>query len=179
MKRHYYSQGKRREVDQIDDVLAILLPLDGQKDELLDPSELYLQSQNRFFDKELEPFTLSGWRFLSDKVAQARNHSTSRYLGVRAIGTICRRLEDGQLFITTQRLSIKLDPLLSEEAAKVKLENLGLKIIKGLKFAPNLFLVEIPPDIDVLDRCNQLREDSDILYAEPEVIEHCGHRSSK
>ncbi len=183
MKRHYYSQGKQRDVEQIEGVLAVLVPLD-QPSRSLSSGADPLQTQNRFnLDrKELEPFTRSGWRFLDQRIPELdqRDRSASSFQlpeGI-SIGTVFRSLPDGQLLIGTDRLSIKLDPLLPEAAAKAKLEQLELKTIRQLRFAPNLFLVEIPPHSDVLDIANQLIQDPQVVYAEPEMIGHQGHRAS-
>lgn len=170
MKRYYYIRGHRREVEQIEGVLALQVAPDSRAGITSKLGTEQLQVSGA----ELEVFENAGWTFVEESSASQRGSGVPE--GVRTSGAVFRRPEDGTIIISTNALTIKLQPNLSEENAANKLQRERLSIKRRLKFSPNLFEVSVPTEVDPLDLANRLQEDEDVIFAEPVMIEHIQQR---
>lgn len=172
MKRHYYIRGQRREVEQIEGVLALQVSPDSRAGITSKVGTEQLQVSG----DELKVFENAGWAFVEESSASQRGMNPLK--GTATSGIVFRRPEDGTIIIGTNALTVKLRPELTEENATNKLQGARLSIIRRFKFAPNLFEVSVADEVDVIDVANKLQDDKDILYAEPVMIEHMQQRFS-
>jgi subtilisin family serine protease len=175
MKRNYYIRGYRREVEQIDGVLAIHISPESRAQEI---TSTVGQEQLQVSGEELKVFENAGWAFIEHVKESSSDQRGSSVISdsVTIAGTVFRRPEDGTIMIGTKMLTVKLKADLSEENISNKLQSEKLSIIRRFKFSPNLFEVSVPAEVDPLEVANKLHEDKDFVYAEPVMIEHIAQR---
>ena len=171
MKRYYYIRGHRREVEQLEGIMALQVAPDSRAGITSKLGTEQLQVSGA----ELEIFENAGWAFVEESAASQRGVGTLPG-NVRISGAVFRRPDDGTIIIGTNDLTIKLQPDLSEENAANKLQRERLSIKRRFKFSPNLFEVNVPAEVDPLDLANRLQEDEDVIFAEPVMIEHIQQR---
>ena len=83
---------------------------------------------------------------------------------------------NGSLALGTNRLSVRLADDLSEQQAVDWLQQQGLEVVDQLKFAKNLFVVAGDLVSDPLETARTLAAMSQVVYAEPLLIESLGGR---
>jgi hypothetical protein len=174
MKRHYYIRNRRCEVDQLDGVVAIKFDRNTRSQM---PSGLSTE-QLHVSPEELEVFENAGWMFSSAAESSDFQRGSSIMEHNTSSAAVFRR-EDGGIMIGTKVLTIKLKPELSSEIIERKLADKKLSVKRHLKFAPNLFEVNVSDEVDPIDEANKLRNDKDFIYAEPVMIEHMAQRCDR
>jgi thermitase len=80
--------------------------------------------------------------------------------------------ESKQLLICTPRAVCKLKPELSRVECSEILAGFGVTIARDLKFAPNLFLVDLPATDEPLELVSKIGAAEGVRYAEPELFQH-------
>jgi hypothetical protein len=78
----------------------------------------------------------------------------------------------GRVALGTNRLTVRVAGKRSEEEARELLARHGLTVVERLKFAPNLYVVEVPAGQDALEAAERLTASGDVEFAEPVLIEH-------
>jgi subtilisin family serine protease len=168
MKRNYYIRNNLYEVEQIDGIKAVKI---SSSDELGKVSRV--SSDRLQVSKEhLQVFQDSGWEFMENSVSSPQNHEVSN------AGTVFRRPKERTLMIGTNELTVKLKPEITELNAEERLRAEGVSIKRRLKFAPNLFVVNISAETDLLKIAEKLQKDKDFVYAEPVLLEYISNRES-
>jgi hypothetical protein len=77
----------------------------------------------------------------------------------------------GRVALGTNRLHVRVASERSDEEARALLARHGLTVVDRLKFAPNLYVVEVPAGQDALDMAGRLAASNEVEFAEPELIE--------
>jgi subtilisin family serine protease len=78
----------------------------------------------------------------------------------------------GRLMLGNDHLTIRLRDALSEAQVQELFDRFGLTPIRRLKFARNLFEVRVARDQHFLDVSSTLAGADEVMYAEPQFIEH-------
>src|SRR5687767_5606540 len=188
MKRHFYSRGRKVELDELEDVLAIKSPpaepaargAQPQADRGVFAKALREAGEGGMPEsiksEEARAFERAGWSFIrpTPEARNAMRGEDARELRGSA-GPVFRR-EDGQLVIGSDLITVKLLPDYQEAEARAKLEQAGLEIVRQLKFAPNLFEARVAAGQDPIDVANALQENEVTIYSEPVLLEHIDQR---
>ena len=175
MQFEYLVRGRRVQIEELDDVVALkptsrtMPPVDVSK---------------RFGDivrlQERMP-AQAGWPAFA-KAAWIFVRPNAAVLQALATGTLPEGAEsiqrvyldaNGRMVLGLNRLTVRLTSRLSEREAQGVLEANNLRIIRRLRFAPNLFQIQVAPAAKhFLDAAGALSQDENFVYAEPEMIEH-------
>lgn len=83
---------------------------------------------------------------------------------------------NGRLALGTNRLTVRVTGTHSAEEAEAFLAQEGVQVIDRLKFASNLFVVEVPSGHHPLEAAANLTSSNEVEFAEPELIEIIPHR---
>jgi hypothetical protein len=183
MQRRYVSGGREREVEQVDDVVAVL-----PEEALEGPEALAAlgdpQARAEGFGRpagaeELElsadestAFGEAGWTFVvaEPELARAaeRGEPVARAADIRHV----YRAEGKRTLIGTDRMTVRLSEDLDEAAVEQALAARAFEVLRELRFAPNLFEVRVAAGTDPLELSIELQDDEAFVYAEPEFVEH-------
>jgi subtilisin family serine protease len=180
MKRYCYSRGRKVELDQLDDVIAIKSPMEeasaarGILNAVRGAVARGLPQSVK--SEEARGFERAGWSFVQPtaETRSAMQAADAREMA-GSVASVFRRT-DGQLVIGTNLLTVKLAPKFSEAEARAKIAQEGLEIVRQLKFAPNLFEVRVGPGKDPIEMANALQEHEDTVYSEPVLLERVTER---
>lgn len=185
MERHYYLRGKKRLVEELDDVVVVKPSVSSRESFKILEKELDKGARSTFkklksiFPKateELNALSKAGWVFASPS-RSTREAFTAREFDndYETFGQVFKD-RSGRVLIGTKRLNVKFLPSLSANEIQHKLEGMGLDITGTLRFAPNLFEVEVKAGEDTIDVSNKLHADDAVIYAEPQMISHLPQR---
>ena len=118
----------------------------------------------------LEAFRSVGWHFLEHKEASRLRDEAQR---IEPGATVARvyRGPSGRLVIGTNLLSVKLSEEIDDKSAQELLGSLGLKVLRGMGFSPNLFEVEVTDGRDAVEAACEIGNLEAVDYAEPVLIE--------
>ncbi|MBR1147527.1 S8 family serine peptidase [Bradyrhizobium sp. AUGA SZCCT0431] len=186
MTRVFYRRGQRVEVEQLEGIAALKLQRspDGVRSanrEQFGTSIPRADAAARGFvmnPEEAAAFERADWIFVEPSAATrgviARRQTPG---GAYAVGSVVRD-EDGRLAIVNDELVVKLVPTLTEAQASDFLTVNGLKIIRQLSFAPNLFEVRAIDGKDGIDKSAELHGQDSVLSAEPNLIQHLPGRQT-
>lgn len=160
MIREYFVRGERKTVDEVDDVVAVQVdaPVVAEVPEVLAEED------------ELAPFREARWVFVPASAALVLETAEDA-------GKLVRR-PNGRLGIVTRRLTVQLGDDLSEEDALQALARRGLRLVRRLGFAPNLFEVDATEHEDALAASVELNADPVVRLAEPSLVEHVPPRAA-
>ncbi len=182
MKREYVIRGERVEIEQIDDVVAVMpsergIPREEAAGQFGDLAELpATTTDDREHTQSIDwsAFEQAGWLMVypRDEV-RGSLESGDDVPGADQVHLVFRD-PNGRLFMGHDRLVVQLRSELSEDEAGGAIEEAGLAIDRPLKFAPNLYSVRVRPGAgrDFLDASVDLWRNPAFLFAEPEFIEH-------
>ena len=168
MDREYYSRGERKSVEVLDDVVAIKVAPDvrGPGAESLGTEAL---AEDAGIPREtLEAFRNADWLIVEPAADSTRSLES---VGAEDVGVVVKR-ENGTIGIATQRLNVQVAERFSEAEAEAIVDDVGLRVVGKLRFAPNLFEVDAGPGEDSLAASLRLHEDSRFEFAEPAFTEH-------
>ncbi len=127
-------------------------------------------------EAEQEAFNRAGWLFVRPSAELARAvESRQTPQQVAFIGRVFRH-SDGHLEIGTDRLTVKLQPQLSQSEVQSALAAANLEVVRELKFAPYLYEVRVGAGSDPLDVAVALHENPAFIYAEPQMLRHLPQR---
>jgi hypothetical protein len=182
MERYFYRRGERISVTEVEGVLAVQVDASARATIDLNlfgesvTGERAAQPAIEIDEEEAKALSDSGWIFVRPvsaiESARATRDMPDQVSNINSV----YQLEDGHVLIGTQTLTVQFKPELSDEEARARLEEEGLKVVRELRFAPNQFEVEIPAGANLLDIANTLQESEDTLHAEPTFNEYIGQR---
>jgi subtilisin family serine protease len=115
-------------------------------------------------------FRKSGWHFVPSKSSSTLAHM--RVDTGDAPRSPVYLHESGQLLVGTTRAVCKLMKELSLDQCREILATFGASIVRDLKFAPNLFLVDLPATDEPLQLVSEIGAAEGVIYAEPELLQH-------
>lgn len=178
LRREFIVRGKRVELEEIEGVAAV-------KTEAELARRMSSEDLSRAFGARAEPprggtekkdweaFQNAGWMFVRPSADVDRSlRSRSPIENIEAVQRVFRH-PNGRILLGTDLLSIRLRNEMSEDQAKAILQEEGLEIVRQLRFAPNLFEVRTRPGRrDSLQVSLDLSSNPNIVYAEPQFIEH-------
>ena len=183
MQRRYVSGGREREVEQLDDVVAVLpeAAVEGPEGAAaLDDPQARAEAFGRpagdrdvgLSEDDRSAFEEAGWAFVLAEpglaLAADRGERVERAADVQHV----YRAEGDRTLIGTDRMTVRLAEGLDEAGVEQALAARGLEVLRELRFAPNLFEVRVTPGTDPLELSVELQDDEAFAYAEPEFIEH-------
>jgi len=175
MMREYFVRGQRKTVEEVDDVVAVKVPVIDRGDPGLRTTTVGPEASavaTSMPSETTEAFRRAQWYFIEPPVAAGRELTTLEAIPeVEAAGKLVKR-PNGRFGIVTKRLNVQLREDLSEKDAERSLTERGLNLVTRLRFAPNLFEVDTTTHADALDASVELRNDSRFILAEPSLIEH-------
>ena len=175
MQYEYWVRRQRVQIEQLDNVMAVspasrsVLPADVSRlfgDPVRLPEKLPARSAWR-------PFATAGWLFVNPGSAiQQALANGGLPGGAQSMQRVFLRA-DGRFLLGLDRLNVRLTAGLSYREAEAIAKTNGLAIVRQLKFAPNLYQVQVtPPGKHFLDAAAGLYGNPDFEYAEPDFIEH-------
>ncbi len=117
-------------------------------------------------------FEGEGWVFVEPKPEVERS-LRDRQLpdGSEDVLSVCLD-EGGRPKLLMTRIVVQLHDDLSEESAVRWLARRSGEFANTLRFAANLFEVEVPVGIDPIDFANDLHSRDEVVFAEPQFLEH-------
>src|SRR5262245_35735817 len=179
MQRRYFVQHKEITIEEIEGVVAMRAdpqaPIAAQRQLEVMRAPLPVANVDA---AALKPFERANWRFVTRNEATRSALATHRALaGSDTVGRLFRR-EDGSLAIGTNRLTVQLDPQLSEAQCQAALSEHGLELVRGLGFGKNLYEVLARTHSDSIEASVSLQGDPRFLLAEPVFLEHIDRRAS-
>jgi thermitase len=179
MQRRYFVRHKEITIEEIEGVVAVRAdsqaPIDAQR--RLEVLRASLPVDN-VDTAALKPFERANWRFVTRNDATRSALATHRAMeGSDAVGRLFRRA-NGSLAIGTNRLTVQLDPQLSEAQTQAALAEHSLEVVRTLGFGHNLYEVLARTHRDSLEASESLQGDPRFLLAEPVFLEHIERRAS-
>ncbi|MFI6645425.1 S8 family serine peptidase [Streptomyces sp. NPDC050504] len=181
MRRQYYRGSRLVEVEQLDEVVAVLVAEGSrerlERDALGASAELRLREAG--VDEEtVELFARARWLFVDPSGSMRDALETGEEIpDVLSVGKIIKRRGD-RIGVATDLLNVRLDPALSRVQAEAELQSEGLEIVAKLNFADNLYEVRATSSVDSLAASLALHENPRFIFAEPSFIECIPQRFS-
>ncbi|MFI9206014.1 S8 family peptidase [Streptomyces sp. NPDC053048] len=181
MMRHYYRRDRLVEVEQLDDVVAVQVGADNQRQAVAE--EAALETADRaalreadIDDETADAFERANWMFVrpSERALEALD-GREEIAGAESVGKVIRR-PDGRVGIATDLLNVQLVPSLSQAEAEGELEAADLTVVNKLNFADNLYEVRTRSAGDALEASTHLHENPKFVFAEPSFVEHVPQR---
>jgi thermitase len=173
-KRVFYRRGQRIELEQLDAVVA--LPVPAEQSDAMDAAALsagvIADDAEGIVASDVNAFRRAGWLI----VAAAQADAIGDVPAGEDSAPVFRDHTQGRLLIGTHRLTVKFKGEISAEEAERRLGEQGLRILRPLAFAKNLYQVQVGVGQDALDIAATLQNDAAVEYAEPEMIEHLPSR---
>lgn len=188
MKCHCYSRGRKVELEELENVVAVKSPpeeaarADAPATRATREVHAALrESTERGLPETIAPekargFERAGWSFIQPTAAarEAMRAADARDLRESVAKVYLRH--DDQIVIGTGLITVRFRPDLSEADARARLEKAECEVVNHFKFAPNLFEARVVSGKDPIDVANALQEDEATVYAEPVLIEHVEQR---
>lgn len=185
MQRHFYRRGQEHTLTEVEDLVAMRMTIDDAQNPVM-PAEHIGEvvtgatrqgtEAEAAADEETAAFRQAGWVFVrpSQDAAAARS-AEDMPEEVEELATVYRT-EEGQTLVGTDRITVQFVPELDAEEIRAAVDELGLTVVRELRFARNQYELAVPPDRDPLDVANELQERDDTVYAEPTFVEFIGQR---
>ena len=179
MQRRYFVRHKEITIEEIEGLVAVRAdpqaPIDAQRQLEVIRASLPVDTVDT---AALKPFERANWRFVTRNDATRSALATHRALaGSDTVGRLFRRA-NGSLAIGTNRLTVQLDPQLSEAQSQAALAEHSLEVVRGLGFGNNLYEVLAHAHRDSIEASEALQGDPRFLLAEPVFLEHIDRRAS-
>ena len=127
---------------------------------------LDLPSRNR------KLFERAGWLFV-EPTAEVANAAGIARLSVNEAETVQEVFLDssGNIQISTEMLTVQLDPEMSEADAKAHLREDGLRLVRRIQFSPNTFEVGVTKKRPLPEFIQELQQKPHYLFAEPMFLQ--------
>ncbi len=186
MEREYYKRDRRIVVEEIPDVRAVQLstnergvPRASAENFGTSAVETVRSNVGMEFPEDEDPVTAfeqANWRFVVPSAGMTRALTAEESpRGAEEVGKVIIG-RGGSVAVATNRLSVQLQPALSEEECEAILSEKNLDVLTKLNFAPNLYEVVAQGREDALAASVELHEDERFTLAEPALIEHIPQR---
>ncbi|ARV43894.1 S8 family serine peptidase [Bacillus inaquosorum] len=174
MERHYYARGKKVDIKELTDVLAVKLDEeDSSLAKELQQASAFIQARESENAEEQQIFQKAGWYFINPKAE--RSMSFDRSSTNVAVGRVFQQA-NGRTFIGNNLLTVKLKAELSEQDVLDLLSKNNLEIVNKLGFGKHLYEVKVSGERDFIDVANKLQKRTEFLFAEPQFIEQISSR---
>jgi len=108
-------------------------------------------------ESQVRAFESAGWEFVPRHQA--------------ADGAKVYLKSGGRVALGTNRLTVRVAGECSDKEAAELLACHGFAVVDRLKFAPNLFVVEVASGRDAIEAAERLAASGEVEFAEPELIE--------
>ena len=154
IERSYLVRGKQVKLQEIPDLAAVRS--DSQR-KVKAVSAKMIEGISEEALPSVRAFESAGWTFVPR--GQAEN-GAKVYLE-----------PSGRVTLGTDRLTVRVANGCERDAEK-SLEKLGVSVVERLKFAPNLFVVEVPAGQDAVQTAERLAANDAVEFAEPVLIEN-------
>jgi thermitase len=184
MERVYYKRDRRIVVEEIPDVRAVQLSTDERgvasaSAESFGTSAAETVRANvstELPEDAVTAFEQANWRFVTPSAEMTRALTAEESVrDAEEVGKVIVG-RGGSVAVATNRLSVQLQPALSEEECEAILAEKNLDVLTKLNFAPNLYEVVAQGREDALAASVELHEDERFTLAEPALIEHIPQR---
>jgi len=185
VQRAYYVRDRRVEINEVDGVLAIRIGVNAQGQRMAQPEDFgrnatreapQVPAALKLDDTEATGFDRAGWAFVLPTEAVTRNFQQRALpAGVDAVGKVFQR-EDGRVVIGTDTVAVKLKPGLTDAQVNDILQAAGIRLVRRLRFSPNLYEARVVGQRDAIDTSMALRDNGAVEYSEPVLIEQIGGR---
>lgn len=184
MKKSYQLKGKTQTVEELSKVVALKPAVKSEfsfrkVEKEVDPKarQVFHEMKSSFSreEEDLKAFSNAGWIFTSPTNEALREVSSRENTEYESHGKVYKN-KSGKLLIGTARVTVKLDPSMDEAKARNMVESQGYRVIHSLKFAPNLFEIEVNESEDSIEVANHLNSNEQVVYAEPQFLSHVSQR---
>jgi subtilisin family serine protease len=175
LKRNYVMRGKRIEVDELENLAAVKLKtprtlredISGTFGEIVRAQSVIPQSAGWVH------FARAGWVLVrpNQRLSQALDGTAPAPWEASAVQRIFLH-SGGRLYLGLDQLVVRLHESMAHDDAVKVLDRTGLKLIRQLTFAPNLFQVRAGPGGSYFDTVRDMSARAEFAYAEPQFIEH-------
>jgi hypothetical protein len=152
--RMYRVRGKQVHLQELTDVVAVRS--EPSADRRAPPAALEGIAPEGALP-QVRAFEQAGWAFVP---RQQAHDGAKVYLK-----------PGGGVALGTNRLTVRVIGKHSDQEARNVLSRNGLVVVDRLKFAPNLFVVAVPPGQDTVEAAARLVASAEVEFAEPELIE--------
>lgn len=171
MKKAYVRRGKRVELEQIPELLAMKLDAESVKNaEPGQPIATWREKAWILANDAVPSSTQTRWESAGWYVVRESTESSQKGLPAPlAVGPILRN-DRGEWMIGTQQLTVRLRDDLTEKKAQQTLANHKMSILHKMGFAPNLYEVQVSEDADAFALSVELSDNDDYKYAEPKLL---------
>lgn len=117
-------------------------------------------------------FERAGWLFVDpvDEVAEAARMTRGQARNSEAVQQVFTD-PSGNIQVTTDLITVQLDPEMSENEAQQRVTRDGLQVTRRLAFARNAFEVTAVGQTPLMELVQQLQEDSTYRFAEPMLLQ--------
>jgi thermitase len=121
------------------------------------------------------PFVRAGWVFVEPNARVRRALESREYPEGTVYVERVFWTEGGDVVVGTDRLTVRLvDPVAFEDDPEDWLSNRGLTAVGRLLEAT--FEVQVAPGADVFETVERMRQQEEVVYAEPTLLEHIEER---
>lgn len=168
-ERSFVQRNKRVQLRELTDLVALRKEEAGA--ETLSESNIPERIAPDVPESQLRAFEKAGWVFQERAASSSGEDAAQAQVFVKS---------GGRLALGTNVLTLQLKDGVSEEEANAALQPYGCRVIESLSFGPGLFRVAVvdPAQGDVVDVANRLSNSGMVKFAEPELIEVTGPRST-
>jgi hypothetical protein len=171
MNREYFVRGERRTVEEIDNIVAVKAPPDGDPRTRMRDLGTVTRDVGMPQD-DLAAFERARWVFVEPTADTVRALEAAEPVAeTDDAGRLVRR-PNGRYGIVTRRLNVQLSENIDADEAERILAERGLELRNRLRFAPNLFEVDTTTHSDALAASVDLAGDDRFTLAEPSLVEH-------
>lgn len=170
MEREYYVRSKKVKIEELTDVIAV------KPDE--ENTSLFRKLANTGEEsantgEKQQAFQNAGWYFVNpnEEINRSFNENSTNF----EVGRVFKQA-NGQMLIGNNLLTVQLKPDLTEQEVMAVMSKKQLKIINKLGFGKHLYEVKVPEKLDFIEISNELQEQKEFLFAEPQFIEQISSR---
>jgi len=170
-ERSFVRRNKKVQLRELTELVA--LRKEDAREGSLSQDDILAQTAPDVPKEQLRAFENAGWVF------QERDPEASPDAYAQSQAQVFVK-SGGRIALGTNVLNVQLKEGLSEDEANAALQPHGCRVIEGMSFAPGLFRVAVvdPSQGDAVDVADQLLNSGLVQFAEPELIEVVGPRSS-
>lgn len=182
MQRRYFNGERERTIEELDDVLAVKPSESTRSESFGERATQIISGKQRSAqdtdsaETEREAFEQAGWVFVVPSTeSREAFQRTGNVDGATATARVYEQ-RGGRLVVGSQTLTVRFNETASTSEIQSVLASASVEITQELTFAPNMYEVRVTNGADPVDVSVQLHENEFVVFAEPQFIEHIGHR---